>query len=158
MAVSVAAELGDRMVLNLCTIHAVARLSAQLREAAARAGRPVPPVALWIPVAVDPTDATIDQLRRALVAYVAAPGYGEMFAAAGFGDVVTAARGGAHPTAVLDAIPAALVEAVGAVGDVATVRARLAEYASAGADDLALVPATAGDDAGQRTLRALAPS
>lgn len=157
-AVAVAAELGDRMVLNLCTVGAVARLCAQLRDAAGRAGRACPPVALWVPVAVDPDDATIDQLRRALVAYVAAPGYGEMFTAAGFGDVVTLARGGAHPAAVLEATPAALVEAIGAVGDEATVRGRLAEYAGAGVTDLALVPATAGDDGGRRTLEALAPS
>ena len=157
-AVTVAAELGDRMVLNLCTVDAVARLSRDLEDAAARAGRPAPPVAVWVPVAVDPDAATLDQLRRALVSYVAAPGYGEMFAAAGFGDVVDLARSGAHPGAVLEAISPALVEAIGAVGDAGTVRSRLAEYTAAGAADLALVPATAGDPGGERTLRALAPS
>ncbi|MEX2254921.1 MAG: LLM class F420-dependent oxidoreductase [Acidimicrobiia bacterium] len=156
-AVATAAELGDRMVLNLCTVDAVARLRADLHDAAARSDRPAPPVAVWIPVAVDPDDATLDQLRRALVAYVAAPGYGEMFADAGFGDVVTLARGGARPADVLDAIPVALVEAIGAVGDQTACRARLEAYARAGADDLALVPATAGDPAGRRTLTALAP-
>lgn len=157
-AVATAAELGDRMVLNLCTTDAVSRLRADLRDVAARAGRAAPPLALWVPVAVDPDDVTIDQLRRALVAYVAAPGYGEMFAAAGFEDVVALARSGAHPGAVLDAIPAALVAAIGAVGDERTCRTRLAAYADAGADDVVLVPATAGDPSGRRTLTALAPT
>ncbi len=157
-AVVTAAQLGDRMVLNLCTVEAVARLRDALHEAAAGAGREAPPIALWIPTAVDPTEATIDQLRRALVSYVAAPGYGEMFAAAGFGDIVALARGGAHPGAVLEAIPAALVEALGAVGDEPSCRAPLAAFVAAGVDHGVLVPATAGDDGGRRTLTTLAPT
>jgi len=36
------------------------------------------------------------------------------------------------------------------------VRDRLAEYAEAGLDEVAIVPATAGDPGGERTLTALA--
>ncbi|MFE0475605.1 hypothetical protein ACFW2V_28780 [Streptomyces sp. NPDC058947] len=43
------------------------------------------------------------------------------------------------------------------MGDAATVRARVAAYAEAGLDEIALVPATAGDPAGERTLTALRP-
>jgi alkanesulfonate monooxygenase SsuD/methylene tetrahydromethanopterin reductase-like flavin-dependent oxidoreductase (luciferase family) len=145
------------MVLNLVTPAAVERLVGSLQDAAGACGRPAPPVAVWVPAAVDPGPATMAQLRRALVSYVAAPGYGEMFAGAGFGEVVALARSGAHPGAVLDAVPDALVEAIGIVGDAATCASRLAAFREAGADHVALVPATAGDPGGRRTLNALAP-
>lgn len=111
-------------------------------------------LAAWIPVAVDPDGAAVEQLRRGLVPYVAAPGYGEMFVEAGFPDVVALARSGAGAGEVLGAIPDGLVEAVAAVGDAETCRRRLAELP---VDDVVVVPATAGDPGGKRTLEALAP-
>jgi len=154
--VRLAGEIADRMVLNLVTVDQVARLRAALAEAAAAAGRSTPPIACWIATAVDPSPSALDQLRRALVAYAGAPGYGEMFTDAGFGHVVTLARSGAHPREVLAAVPVELVEAIGAVGSAATVAQRLDEFHAAGVDDLALVPATAGDEAAARTLTELA--
>ena len=41
--------------------------------------------------------------------------------------------------------------AVGPVGDLDTVRARLVEYSAAGLDEVAILPATTGDPAGERT-------
>ena len=43
---------------------------------------------------------------------------------------------------------------VGLVGDLDAVRARVEAYAEAGLDEIALVPATAGDLGGERTLTA----
>ena len=43
------------------------------------------------------------------------------------------------------------------IGNEADVRRRIAEFADAGADEVCLVPVTAGDDAAERTLTALAP-
>ena len=71
--------------------------------------------------------AGIEQLRRGLVAYMPAPGYEEMFAEAGFGDVVGFARTGPHPSELLAAIPPEIVGHVSLVGDEPAVRARLAE-------------------------------
>jgi probable F420-dependent oxidoreductase len=155
-AVRVAADLADRMVVNLCTPERAADLHAQLRDAAQRSGRAVPTLAAWVPAAVDPTEAALHQLRRGLVAYVAAPGYGEMFQRAGFGDVVALARSGAHPGAVLAAMPLELVQAIALVGDAAACRARVEAFTAAGVDEVVLVPATAGDPGGRRTLTALA--
>ncbi|MGW3652851.1 hypothetical protein [Streptomyces sp. NPDC000878] len=42
------------------------------------------------------------------------------------------------------------------MGDSDAVRARIDAYAGAGLDEIALVPATAGDPAGEHTLTALA--
>jgi alkanesulfonate monooxygenase SsuD/methylene tetrahydromethanopterin reductase-like flavin-dependent oxidoreductase (luciferase family) len=98
-------------------------------------------------------------LRRGLVGYMGAPGYGEMFAEAGFGDVVRFARTGPHPGELLAAIPPEIVGHVSLVGDVASVLRRLGEYAAAGVDEIALVPGSCDDDpAGVGTLTALAPA
>jgi probable F420-dependent oxidoreductase len=155
-AIRVAARQADRVV-NLVTPKSAARLVQMLHDECRAAGRPVPPVALWLAAVVDPSEAGIEQLRRGLVAYMSAPGYGEMFAEAGFGDVVRFARTGPHPGELLGAIPAEIVGHVSLVGDEQAIRARLAEYASAGVDEVALVPGSSeADPAGEATLTALA--
>ena len=76
----------------------------------------------------------------------------------GIGDVVRFARTRPHPGELLAAIPAELTGHVSLVGDQGAVRARLAEYASAGVDEVALVPGSSeADRAGVATLTALAP-
>jgi len=157
-AVKVAARHADRMVINLVTPKSAARLVQMLHDECRAAGRPVPPVAAWVAAVVDPSAGGIEQLRQGLVAYMSAPGYGEMFAEAGFADVVSFARTGPHPRDLLAAIPAGLVACVSLLGDEAAVRARLAEYADAGVDEIALVPGSSdADPAGVGTLTALAP-
>ena len=157
-AVKVAARHADRMVINLVTPKSAGRLVQMLHEECRAAGRPVPPVAAWLATVVSPSAAGIEQLRRGLVSYLSAPGYGEMFAEAGFGDLVRFARGRPHPGELLAAIPAELVGHVSLAGDEQAVRARLAEYAGAGVDEVALVPGSSeADPAGVATLTALAP-
>lgn len=154
--VRVAAETADRMVLNLVTPALTADLVAGLREAAAAAGRPAPRVACWVTAAVDPAPETLLQLRTAACAYLAAPGYAEMFDAAGFGALVAAARDGAPFGELVRRAPEELPAAVGLLGAPADVAARAAAYGTAGVDELVVLPATAGDDGGARTLRAVA--
>ncbi|WP_433378407.1 LLM class F420-dependent oxidoreductase [Streptosporangium sp. CA-115845] len=157
-AVGVAAALADRMVLNLITPASAAALVRRLRDAAAGGGREAPRVAAWVCAAVSPTEAAVEQLRRAVVGYLAAPGYGEMFTEAGFGDVVEFARTRPHPRELLAAVPVELIQSVGLVGDEATVRDRLADYGRAGVDEVALVPACVeADPGGEKTLAALRP-
>jgi probable F420-dependent oxidoreductase len=172
-AVKVAARHADRMVINLVTPKSAARLVQMLHDECRAAGRPVPPVAAWVAAVVSPAVAGpavggpavagpglagIEQLRRGLVAYMSAPGYGEMFAEAGFADVVRFARTGPHPGELLAAIPPEIVGHVSLVGDEPGVRARIAEYADAGVDEIALVPGSSeADPAGVGTLTALAP-
>lgn len=157
-AIRTAAEIGDRLLLNMLTPAAVAKMVEQVRTAAAELGRPAPRVAVWLATAVDPTSATIDQIKRGKVGYLAAPGYGEMFAAAGFGEIVDFARTRPHPRELLAAMPEELLPAVGLIGSVADVRSRIDDYHAAGADEVCIVPATAGDDGALRTLTALAPA
>ncbi len=87
-----------------------------------------------------------------MVGYLAAPGYGEMFTAAGFEDSVAFARSRPHPKALLESLPGEIVSACGLVGTREEIQSRLQAYIEAGADEICLVPATAGDPAGARTL------
>lgn len=145
----------DRIVFNLLTPELLARLRDRVERLARELDKAPPPLAIWVPAALDPTPAAFDQLARQLVLYMAPPGYGEMFTRAGFGHVVQLARGGAHPREVLAAIPGELIESIGAVGDLATVRARIGAFHAAGAEAVALVPVTADDPGGERLLGAL---
>ncbi|WP_424529377.1 LLM class F420-dependent oxidoreductase [Sphaerisporangium viridialbum] len=146
------AALADRMVLNLLTPASAARLITDLRLLT-----PTTRVAAWVTAAVDPGPAAIEQIRRGVVPYLAAPGYGEMFAEAGFEDVVRYARTQPHPRELLAKIPDALLESVALIGDSVEIMDRLDAYAEAGVDEVALVPvSTDADPCGEATLKALA--
>ncbi|MFC4943626.1 LLM class F420-dependent oxidoreductase [Pseudonocardia sp. GCM10023141] len=152
-AIRAAARHGDRVVLNLVDVDTVALLVEQVRAAAAEAGRPCPRVAVWVTAAVDHGPAAVEQLRRGVVGYLAAPGYSTMFTRAGFGELVAFAQTGPHPGALLARVPAELSRAVGLVGDAAHVEARIRAYLAAGADDVVIVPAATDEDpAGAHTL------
>lgn len=156
-AIETAARLGDRLLLNLITPATAARLCEQYADAAKAAGKPAQRTAAWVAAAVEPDDDAVTQLCRGMVGYLAAPGYSEMFIEAGFGDLVDLARSRPHPREVLAAMPKELAAAVGLVGSVDDIDRRIDEYHRAGIDDICIVPATAGDPAGKRTLEALAP-
>jgi len=153
-AVKVAARYADRMVLNLVDPASVRILVAKLRAAAAELGRPCPRVAVWTTCAIDPGPYAIEQMRRAVVGYLAAPGYSAMFTQAGYGDLVSFAQSRPHPSELLARVPAELNRVVGLVGDSGQVLARVREYAAAGADDVVIVPSASDEDpAGERTLK-----
>lgn len=157
-AIATAAAHADRMLLDVVSPEQVRVLRAKLLAAAGRAGRTPPRLAAWLPAAVDPDPASLTQVLRGLVGYLTVPGYREMFAAAGFTEAVDLARTGAGPEDLLRVLPAEAAATVGLVGSAEAVRARIDAYAAAGLDEIALVPATAGDPAGERTLTALAPA
>ena len=151
--VRAAAEIADRVVLNLVTPKQVAVVRAAVAVAAHAVGRSAPPLTVWVPAAIDPGPATRRQLAGQLAAYAGAPGYGEMFSDAGFAEIVSLARSGTVRRADLsERIPLQMMEAVGAIGDRLTVQQRIAGFRAAGADTVAVVPATAEDPGGRRTL------
>jgi probable F420-dependent oxidoreductase len=155
-AIGIAAEYADRMLLDLVTVDQVRELRSKLDAAAARLDRTPPRLAAWLPAAIDPDQASSTQLLRSVIGYFPVRGYREVFQAAGFGAAIDLAESGAEPDRVLAALPDGAERAVGLVGDLDTVRARIAEYAAAGLDEIAILPATAGDPDGERTLTALA--
>lgn len=143
-ALEVADDVGDRLVVNLVTPTLAGRL------AGAVPGRPV---TAWVVAAVDPVAEALERIRRQVALYLAAPGYGEMFIEAGFGDVVEAARAG-RPSAGL--VPDDLLHAVAAIGSASDVEEAISRYRSAGVTQVAVVPATDGDPGGRRTLAVVA--
>ena len=153
----VAARVADTVVLNLVTPAHVATVRALVDAESHTAGRARPPrLAVWVPAAREPGPATRRQLAAQVAVYLRPPGYGEMFAALGFGALVADARGGRPRQELAAAIPDVLVAAVGAIGTEAEIIARVAAYHDAGADEVALVPATAEDPAGRSLLATLA--
>jgi probable F420-dependent oxidoreductase len=155
-AIAVAAAHADRMVLDLVTPDLARKLRTKLDAAAEQAGRPAPKLAAWIPAAVDPDPDSYAQIMWSLVGYLGVPQYAEPFTAAGFGKAMELAAAGADAKEQLEALPLDGARKVGLVGDADAVRARLAEYEAAGLDEIAIVPANAGDPGGERTLTALA--
>lgn len=155
--IAAAAAIADRVVVNLVTVAQLGRIRDAVAAAARVAGRPAPPITAWVPAVVRPGPAAQTELVRQLVLYVGQPGYGEMFADAGHDDVVRLARRGARPPDVAAAITPDLVRSVCLTGTAATLRAGVAAYVDAGADEVAIVPVTAEDPAGEAVLGALAP-
>lgn len=145
-AVAIAAA-ADRMVLNMVTVDAAARLAAHH-----------PNTAAWLAVAVDPTADERRWMALGYVGYLGAPGYGEMFDDAGFGELVAFARTRPHPRELAARLPDELLDAVALVGSESEVRARIDAYAAAGLSEIGLVVPPLDSPAGPRTLDALAPS
>ena len=141
-----AAQEADRMVLNMVTSATAARLAARH-----------PNTAVWLCAAVEPTDEERAWLARGFVGYLAAPGYGEMFAEAGYGELVEFARTRPNPKEIFARMPPDLIDQVALVGDETTVRRRIAEYAAAGITEICLVPPAPDLPSATRTLEALAP-
>lgn len=76
-ALRTAVAHADQLVLNLITPALAADLVERCRAFAVELGREPPSVALWVPSAVasdGPADSAVEQLRRGLIAYLAAPG------------------------------------------------------------------------------------
>ncbi len=122
-----AARLADRLVLNLLTPAQVAGYRSVTEQ----------PITVWVPAALDPGPAAMEQVLRELRVYLAAPAYAAMFRQAGLHD------------------PSEIAAAVSAMGGLDRIRERIAEYHSAGATTVALVPVTAEDPGGERLLRTL---
>lgn len=142
-----AARSADRMVLNMVTVEAAARLAI---------GHPN--TAVWLCAAIDPTEQERRWLSRGFVGYLAAPGYASMFADAGFGDLVEFARTRPNPKEVFARMPDDLIDRVALVGDETTVRARIEDYARAGVSEICIVPPAPDLPSSRRTLESLAPA
>ncbi len=155
LAIKAAALHADRMLLNIVSAQSAARLKQQLEDAAKKAGKNVPTVAAWVACAVDPSPEAINQMLRSKVAYLAAPGYSDMFVEAGFGDMVEFAKTRPHPKEILARMPPEMAGVVGMAGDANTIRRRMAEYRAAGVDEICIVPTTADDPAAERTFSAV---
>ena len=153
-AIAVAAEYADRMLLDV-VCRASARAAWQragLQPWSGRGGRRGWPPSL---AAVEPEPESTP-IPAGIVGYLTVPGYSDMLAAAGFGDPVELARSGARSTPCWPCFRSRPRARSGWWGTPRSYGLVSTRQAAAGLDEIAAVPATAGDPGGERTLTALA--
>jgi 5,10-methylenetetrahydromethanopterin reductase len=164
--IELAGELADGVMFNLFPASRYPKALAALRRGAARSGRD--PAAIEVchfTTAYLSADhaAALHEAKRMLARYANLPFYGNMLAASGFRaevEAVRAAWGRRNVGAAEAAVSDAMADAVTLVGDPERCRARLAEYAAAGAGLLIVFPNPVGETraaAVGRVLDALAP-
>jgi F420-dependent oxidoreductase-like protein len=131
-----AGELADGVVLWLCGPAYVRDVAIPaLARGRARAGKALEgfEVVAAVPLAVTEDHAGVTRLfREELCRYLALPYYRTMFRASGFSDALAAFDRDRAPGRDAEAVPAALVDALGAIGDARRVRAEVEAYRRAG--------------------------
>jgi alkanesulfonate monooxygenase SsuD/methylene tetrahydromethanopterin reductase-like flavin-dependent oxidoreductase (luciferase family) len=148
VAVRMAGEVADGVLLNWCTPERVVKARAQLAEGAGDAGRDASDitVAVYVRAAIGGDDeASMAALHAATAEYAGYPAYARQFADMGFGGATTQD----------------LARGICLSGDPARARERLAGFASAGADLPVVYPIAAGPDPAASvlaTLQSLAPT
>ncbi|MFL6111884.1 MAG: LLM class F420-dependent oxidoreductase [Catenulispora sp.] len=155
-ASEVAVGRADRVAVPLATVEHAARIKARLALTADRLNRAVPRLAVFLPTVVDPDAAALDWIRRSLLPYLDADGFGRMFAEAGHGELVDLARGGAHERSLMAAMPDDVLRSIAAIGDLNQVCSAFEDYRQAGVDEIVMLPENHSPDVIEHTIRALA--
>lgn len=136
LMLELAGELADGVVLWLsCPAYVRDVAVPALARGRARAGKPLEgfEVVAPVPLAVSEDHAGVTRLfREELVRYLSLPYYRAMFRGSGFADALTAFDRDRGPGRDADAVPAALVDALGAIGDARRARAEVEAYRAAG--------------------------
>ena len=132
-----AGELADGVVLWLCNPAYVRDVAVPaLARGRARAGKPLEgfEIVAPVPLAVTEDHAGATRLfREELVRYLSLPYYRTMFRASGFAEALHVFDRDRAPGRDADAVPSALVAALGAIGDARRARAEVEAYRGAGA-------------------------
>ncbi len=157
-----AGELADGVVLWLaCPAYIRDVAMPALARGRGRAGKPLEgfEVVAAVPLAVTEDRAGVTRMfREELVRYLSFPYYRTMFRASGFADALLAFDRDRAPGHDADAVPASLVDALGAVGDARRARAEVEAYRAAGVTLPVVRPIGAPEAPHARgTLEAVAP-
>ena len=152
----VAVGRADRVAVPLATVEHAARIKARLALTADRLNRPVPRLAVFLPTVVDPDARALDWIRRSLLPYLDADGFGRMFAEAGHGELVDLARGGAHERSLMADMTDDVLRSVAAFGDLNQVCTAFEDYRQAGVDEIVMLPESYSPEVIEHTIRALA--
>ena len=155
-ACEVAVGRADRVAVPLATVEHAARIKARLALTSDRMNRAVPRLAVFLPTVVDPDAESLDWIRRSLLPYLDADGFGRMFAEAGHGELIDLARGGAHERSLLAAMPLDVLRSIAAVGDLNQVCSAFEDYRQAGVDEIVMLPESYDASVIEHTIRALA--
>jgi 5,10-methylenetetrahydromethanopterin reductase len=157
-----AGEIADGVLLNWIPPEAVPASIEQLKVGAARAGRTLSSfeIASFVRTCVtDDAAAAHETLARDITGYATVDVYASFFRTAGYADEVAAvgaAWSGGDRAGAVKRISPRMLQGLGVVGDEASCRARIAEFARAGLTQPVIVPfAPPGADKAAllRTLR-----
>jgi alkanesulfonate monooxygenase SsuD/methylene tetrahydromethanopterin reductase-like flavin-dependent oxidoreductase (luciferase family) len=157
-----AGEIADGVVLWLAGPTYLRDVAVPaLAKGRARAGKPLEgfEIAAAVPLAVSEDPAGVTRtFREELVRYLSLPYYRTMFRASGFGEALAAFDRDRAPGRDAEAVPSALVDALGAIGDARRARAEIEAYRAAGVT-LPIVRPIGPPEAphARRTLEAVAP-
>jgi alkanesulfonate monooxygenase SsuD/methylene tetrahydromethanopterin reductase-like flavin-dependent oxidoreductase (luciferase family) len=161
IAMRLAGEVADGVILNWTTPERVAFARERVREGAEAAGRD--PASVVIAAYVRAClgcdeEQALSALRRAAGEYARIPAYARAFAAAGLGEQARTAASAAEARSA-EEVPAALVRSVCLLGDPDDAASRLSAYREAGADLPIVYPVPCLDPLSSvlSTLFALAP-
>ena len=156
-----AGELADGVVLWLaCPAYIRDVAVPAVARGRARAGKALEgfEIVAAVPLAVTEDSAATRVFRDELVRYLSLPYYRTMFRASGFADALAAFDRDREPGRDADAVPAALVDALGAIGDARRARAEVEAYRAAGVTLPVVRPIGSPEAAHARgTLEAAAP-
>ena len=169
-SVQLAGSIADGVLLNWCSPERVAAARAEIRAAAAAAGRDPDAVTIAVYVraclAQDDPARAMSAVKAAVGEYASYTAYARQFAVMGLGSAADAASA-AHRAGRSEDVPDELVHATCLVGDTAAAKARLHAYREAGAHMPVVYPvglpgAGKASDDGEAaslgaTVRALAP-
>lgn len=160
-----AGEIGDGVMLYLCSPERARESASAAREVAARHGRKPADVAVTVGMPVylhDDRATALKAARTGLAFYASLPFYNRLLARSGFeneaGTVMAAAQKG-DTAGARAAMTDQMIDSVALVGPAAHCLERLAAYRAAGAELPVIVPNSVGEDyaAGvRRTLKAFA--
>jgi hypothetical protein len=157
-----AGEVSDGVVLWLASPAYVRDVAVPaLARGRARAGKALEgfEIVAAVPLAVTQDHAGATRLfREELVRYLSLPYYRTMFRASGHGDALAAFDRDRGPGRDADAVPAAFVDALGAIGDARRARAEVDAYRAAGVTLPVVRPIGSPESVHARaTLEAVAP-
>lgn len=140
-AFQLAGEIADGAIPWLCPVPYLLQTALPaLRTAAARHGRPTPPLVAHVLIALSQdSQAVLAATRRQIGRYGQLPFYANMFADAGF----PVAAGGTMSDGLLDSLVIS--------GDEATIATRLNELLASGLDELLVLPVAVTDPERERS-------
>jgi alkanesulfonate monooxygenase SsuD/methylene tetrahydromethanopterin reductase-like flavin-dependent oxidoreductase (luciferase family) len=147
-----AGEIADGVILNWLPPDGIEKASLLAREAAADAGRTIH-ITAYVRAAVaessEQQHAARVALREQTYAYLTLPTYGNSLRQVGYAAELDAMAGGS------DKAVDALVDAMCADGDAASVRKKIARYLEAGVDSVVIYPVPFGEDQASSILHTI---
>ena len=149
-AVAGAAQVADRVVVNLLPAAAAGEIRRSLDEL----GADSTPLAAWV-VTGGRSEPVRAQVAAAVCRYLSAPGYADMLRQAGFDRQVAQAQEGMPLAELAGTIGWDLLDAIGLFGSDAEIDDGLRALHAQGVAEVCAVPATADDPGGQQILSQL---